>query len=207
MELGKKIYQSWVIVILALIVFWPVGLILLYLKLRDNSKNKFTFSGITKIVIGACSIFFALIGTAAEIDEPTGEVGVTIVMVSIFLAIGIAFVYFGMKNIKDGKIYEKIGNLINFQEVERVEEIARKLKITEEKTTEYISKAVVLGFCNNEIEYKNNKIVYKKKIEAEVEKKKHERIVKCECCGGINHISDTEVNACEYCGMGLMINK
>lgn len=207
MELGKKIYQSWVIVILALIVFWPVGLILLYLKLRDNSKNKFTFSGITKIVIGACSIFFALIGTAAEIDEPTGEVGVTIVMVSIFLAIGIAFVYFGMKNIKDGKIYEKIGNLINFQEVERVEEIARKLKITEEKTTEYISKAVALGFCNNEIEYKNNKIVYKKKIEAEVEKKKHERIVKCECCGGINHISDTEANACEYCGMGLMINK
>lgn len=207
MELGKKIYQSWVIVILGLIIFWPVGLILLYLKLRDNSKNKFTFSGITKIVIGACSIFFALIGTAAEIDEPTGEVGVTIVMVSIFLIVGAAFIYFGMKNIKDGKIYEKIGNLINFQEVESVEEIARKLKISEEKATEYISKAISLGLCNNEIEYRNNKIVYKKKIEAEVEKKKHERIVKCECCGGINHISDTEVKACEYCGMELMINK
>lgn len=207
MELGKKIYQSWVIVILGLIIFWPVGLILLYLKLKDNSKNKFTFSGITKIVIGACSIFFALIGTATEIDEPTGEVGVTIVMVSIFLIVGAAFIYFGMKNIKDGKIYEKIGNLINFQEVESVEEIARKLKISEEKATEYISKAISLGLCNNEIEYRNNKIVYKKKIEAEVEKKKHERIVKCECCGGINHISDTEVKACEYCGMELMVNK
>lgn len=207
MELNKKIYQSWGIVILALIVFWPVGLILLYLKLRDNSKNKFKFSGITKIVIGACSVSFGLIGLAAEIDEPTGEMGVTIVMVSIFLAIGIAFIYFGMKNIKDGKIYEKIGSLINFQEVESVEEIARKLKTTEEKVAEYISKAISLGFCNNEIEYKNNKIVYKKKIKAEEEKKKHERIIKCECCGGINHISDIEVKACEYCGMELMVNK
>lgn len=206
MEL-RKLTESWTIVILTLIIFWPVGLLLLYLKLRNNSKNKFIFSGTIKIIIGVCSIFFALIGTAAEIDEPTGEIVVTIVMVSIFLAIGVAFIYFGMKNIKEGKIYEKIKNLINFQQVESVEEIAKELKITEEKATEYISKAVSLGFCNNEIEYKNKKIIYKKKIEAEVEKKKHERIVKCECCGGINHINDTEAKACEYCGMELMINK
>lgn len=206
MEL-RKLTESWTIVILTLIIFWPVGLVLLYLKLRNNSKNKFIFSGTIKIIIGVCSIFFALIGTAAEIDEPTGEIVLTIVMVSIFLAIGVAFIYFGMKNIKEGKIYEKIKNLINFQQVESVEEIAKELKITEEKATEYISKAVSLGFCNNEIEYKNKKIIYKKKIEAEIEKKKHERIVKCECCGGINHINDTEAKACEYCGMELMINK
>lgn len=205
MEL-KKLAESWVVVILALIIFWPVGLIFLYLKLKNNSKNKFKFSGITKIVIGACSVSFGLIGLSTEIDEPTGEVGLTIVMVSIFLAIGIAFIYFGVKNIKEGKIYEKISNLINFQEVESVEEIAKKLKITEEKVAEYISKAISLGICNNEIEYKNNRIIYKKKVEEQAEKKKHERIVKCECCGGINHINDTEVKACEYCGMELTIN-
>lgn len=206
MEL-RKLAESWVIVILTLIFFWPAGLILLYLKLRSSSKNRFTFSGVTKIVIGVCSVFFGLIGTATEIDEPTGEVGLTIVMVSIFLAIGAVLIYFGTKNIKEGKIYEKIANLINFQEVENIEEIAKKLKITEEKAKEYISKAISLGICNNQIEYKNNKIIYKKKIEEQVEKKKHERIVKCECCGGINHINDTEVKACEYCGMELMINK
>lgn len=205
MEL-KKLAESWVVVILTLIFFWPVGLIFLYLKLRNNSKNKFKFSGITKIVIGACSVSFGLIGLSTEIDEPTGEVGLTIVMVSIFLAIGIAFIYFGVKNIKEGKIYEKISNLINFQEVESVKEIAKKLKITEEKVAEYISKAISLGICNNEIEYKNNRIIYKKKVEEQAEKKKHERIVKCECCGGINHINDTEVKACEYCGMELTIN-
>lgn len=97
MEL-KRLAESWVVVILALVIFWPVGLILLYLKLRNNSKNKFKFSGITKIVIGVCSVSFGLIGAATEIDEPTGEVGLTIVMVSIFLAIGIAFIYFGAKN-------------------------------------------------------------------------------------------------------------
>lgn len=204
MEL-KKLAESWVIVILTLIFFWPAGLILLYLKLRSSSKNRFTFSGVTKIVIGVCSVFFGLIGTATEIDDPTGEVGLTIVMVSIFLAIGAVLIYFGTKNIKEGKIYEKIVNLINFQEVESIEEIARKLKINEEKAKEYISKAISLGICNNQIEYKNNKIIYKKKIEEQVEKRKHERIVKCECCGGINHINDTEVKACEYCGMELMI--
>lgn len=207
MELDKKIYQYWIVVVLALIIFWPAGLILLYLKLRDSSKNRFKFSGTIKIVIGVCSVFFALIGTAAEIDEPTGEVVLTIVMVSILLIIGVAFIYFGMKNIKVGRVYEKVANLINFQEVESIEEIARKLQITEERATEYISKAVSLDFCNKEIEYKNKKIIYKKKIEEEVEKKKHERIVKCECCGGINHIDDTQAKACEYCGMGLMINK
>lgn len=207
MELNKKIYQYWIVVILALIIFWPAGLILLYLKLRDSSKNRFKFSGTIKIVIGVCSVFFALIGTAAEIDQPTGEVVLTIVMVSILLIIGVAFIYFGMKNIKEGRVYEKIANLINFQEVEGIEEIARKLKITEERATEYISKAVLLGFCNSEIEYRNNKIIYKKKVEAEVEKKRHERIVKCECCGGINHISDTGAKACEYCGMELFIIK
>lgn len=207
MEKNKKIYQYWIIVILALIIFWPVGLILLYLKLRDNSKNRFIFSGTIKIAIGLCSVFFALIGTAAEIDQPTGEVGITIVMVSIFLVIGAILIHFGIKNIKEGKIYENIRNLINFQEVEKIEEIAKKLKITEEKATQYISKAVALGFCNNEIEYKNKKIIYKKKIEEEVEKKRHERIVKCECCGGINHMSDTQTKACEYCGMELLINK
>lgn len=207
MELNKKIYQYWIVVILALIIFWPVGLILLYLKLRNSSKNRFKISGTIKIIIGVCSIFFALIGTATEIDQPTGEVVVTIVMVSIFLAIGLAFIYFGMKNIKEGRVYEKIANLINFQEVESIEEIASKLKMTEDRATEYISKAVSLGFCNSEIEYRNNKIIYKKKMDAEVKKKKHERIVKCECCGGINHMSDTETKACEYCGMELLINK
>lgn len=207
MEMSKKIYQYWVVIILALIIFWPVGLILLYLKFRDNSKNKFIFSGTIKIIIGICSVLFALIGVAAEVDQPTGEVAVTIVMVLMFLAIGGAFIYFGVKNIKEGKIYENIRNLINFQEIESIEEIARKLKISEEKATQYISKAILLGFCNNNIEYKNKKIIYKKKIEKEVENKKHERIIKCECCGGINHINDTETKACEYCGMTLLINK
>lgn len=207
MDMNKKIYQYWIVIILALIIFWPVGLILLYLKFRDNSKNKFIFSGTIKIIIGVCSVLFALIGVAAEIDQPTGEVAVTIIMVSMFLALGGAFIYFGMKNIKEAKIYENIRNLINFQEVENIEEIARKLKITEEKAIQYISKAVTLGFCNNDIEYENKKIIYKKKIEKEEQKKKHERIIKCECCGGINHTNDTQTKACEYCGMELLINK
>lgn len=205
MEL-KKLTESWVTIILVLILFWPVGVILLYFKLKKNSKNKFTFGGKTKIVIGICSIFFGLVGASTGIDEPTGEVGLTIVMVLTFLAIGIACIYFGTKNIKEGKIYEKIRNLINFQEVESVAEIARKLKLTEENAKEYISKAISLGICNNEIEYKNNKIVYKKKVEEQIEKKKHERIVKCKCCGGINRINDKEVKACEYCGMEVTIN-
>lgn len=207
MDMKKKIYQYWIVIILALIIFWPVGLILLYLKFRDNSKNKFIFSGTIKIIIGVCSVLFALIGVAAEIDQPTGEVAVTIIMVSMFLALGGAFIYFGMKNIKEAKIYENIRNLINFQEVENIEEIARKLKITEEKAIQYISKAVTLGFCNNDIEYENKKIIYKKKIKKEEEKKKHERIIKCECCEGINHINDIQTKACEYCGMELLINK
>ena len=206
MEFNKKTNMSWSIVIVALLIFWPVGLYLAYLKGKENTKNRFIFSGRVKIAIAIFSIFFALVGFATEIEDPSDDLLIGVMLIAFFLGIGIFLLKKGIQNINDGKTCEKIAYMINYQKIETVQQIADKLQISLDKATYYISKTMELGLCDD-VECKDEKIINKKQIREKEEKKKRQRVVKCESCGGINHVMESESAVCDYCGMGITIEK
>ena len=207
MEFNKKTNMSWSIIIVALLIFWPVGLYLVYLKAKENTKNRLIFTGRVKIAIAISSIFFALVGFAAEIEGPSEDLLIGVMLIAFFLGIGIFLLKKGIQNINDGKICEKIAYMINYQRIETVQQIADKLQISLDKATYYISKTMELGLCDEDIECMDEKIINKKHIREKEEKKKKQRVVKCESCGGINHVTEGESAVCDYCGMGITIQK
>lgn len=207
MDTNRKTNMSWSVVIVALLLFWPVGLFLLYLKGKENTKNRFIFSGRIKIAIAIFSIFFALVGFATEIEDPSDDLLIGIMLIAFFLGIGIFLLRKGIQNINDGKICEKIAYMINYQKIETVQQIADKLQISLDKATYYVSKTMELGLCDEDIECRDEKIINKKHIREKEEKKKKQRVVKCESCGGINHVTEGESTVCDYCGMGITIQK
>ena len=206
MEFNKKTNMSWSIIIVALLIFWPVGLYLVYLKAKENTKNRLIFIGRVKIAIAISSIFFALVGFATEIEDPSDDLLIGVMLIAFFLGIGIFLFRKGIQNINDGKTCEKIAYMINYQKIETVQQIADKLQISLDKATYYISKTMELGLCDD-VECKDEKIINKKQIREKEEKKKRQRVVKCESCGGINHVTEGESTVCDYCGMGITIQK
>lgn len=207
MNSKNNVYSSWAVIIILFIIFWPVGLILAYLKLKSESKNKFIFGGKVRIICGVCSLLFALLGISVEISEPSEDTAIGITLIIIFLALGAFLVKIGIDKIRAGKIYDKIANLINIQSIEKVQDISNILGFNENKTLEYISKTIELGLCHAKIDYQTKKIINEKQVNEKVEKKNKEHIIKCECCGGINKVIEDNDNVCEYCGMELYVKK
>ncbi len=79
---------SWVPVILLLILFWPVGLYLLYRKLAADTRIRgtkgkgLTVAGCIIIIIGACSLF----------QLPQADTSVVTGAFTFFVVIGIIFI-------------------------------------------------------------------------------------------------------------------
>lgn len=207
MESNKKMNLSWGIIILILIFFWPAGLVLIYLKSKESIKNKISFSGKIKIGIGLFSIFIGLVGFSVEVEERSEDFMLGMVLVAFFLGIGAFLLKKGIDNIKEGKIYDKIAYMINFRKIESVQKIADNLQISLDKTMYYVSKTIELGLCDEDIDYRDEKIINRKFAKEKAEKEKKRRVVKCESCGGINHIYEDESATCEYCGMDVSLNK
>ncbi len=205
MESNQKIYLSWTVVILTIIFCWPIGL--LYLKFKDTSKNKLIFAGKTKIVIGIFSVFFGLVGLTTEMEDTSDDLLIGIILITFFLSLGIYLIYIGIKNIKEGKIYDQLVYLIKYEKIENMQDIAERLKINLNDTNKYMVKAISMKYIDEEIECKNGKIIYKRQVVEKEEKKKKEHIVKCNSCGGINTVIEGENSICEYCGMQLFIRK
>ena len=203
METNKKVYLSWGAIILAMIVFWPVGLILLYLKYNENKKVFFNFKGKIKLIIGICLILFGVIGFFTEIEKKSEDIIIGIILGIFFISIGAYIFKKGMENIKEGKIYEKIVYMVEFLKVENVKEIAKELQIDVDTAKYYLSKTIKLGLCDKDIIYEDGKIINKKRIIEENERIRKQRAVKCNCCGGITRVMKDEYGTCDYCGMEL----
>ena len=117
---------SWITIIIVLVLFWPVGLILLFKKL--SSDRSATFSGGSIITfIGWALFIFGLMGIIMAFDDPEMvSPGITVLV--IFGIPGLLLIKKGKTTKKQGLKYKKYIQVIINEEVTDIDEIAAIMK-------------------------------------------------------------------------------
>lgn len=213
-ESGKiKAIFSWPVIILAFIVFWPVGIFLLVKRLKVDKKGA-TGAGKILNIIGYASFGMAILGTLVCIDS--GFMSSDVSVIIFFLIVGAVFCSIAKKLKKNAaKIRNYTQIIINGEET-RLDYIANATNIPYDIVVKDLQQMIDAGyFKNGYVDTVGRKLVLpgKKntvKIESHYQEEpiasaipvRQARTVTCKCCGAKNVI-EAEVGECEYCGSPL----
>lgn len=196
------IFGKWWFIILMLLIFWPVGIVLIIIKVSKDKKASMTL-GIVMKIVGWCGVAFCAMMTAVVVSEPPID-ALDIVLLVIMYVPCIIFIVFGAKTRKRAKLYKRYLNLIINMNMTQIDNIAYEMKLPKDKVAEDIKTMIDKKFLPNAALHGDNITIEK----TAVEDKKYTSVVECPCCGAKNIVSadrrsDTQIGVCEYCGSVL----
>ena len=207
----KEVFYSWPIILIALYVFFPLGIYLIIKKQQLHRKNTFTTHKKTfKAAIGlfiVAGIFylpmiFSIFDNDKELKE-TANSGLGFGFFFTILGTVILLISFYQKN--KAEKYRQYLSLIVNRDTENLDEIATKMNLDKSKVIKDIRILLDKKFlpCEYDLDIEDNRIydVHKakrKKEEREREIEKNTRVVKCPNCYANNKLTE-KIGRCEYC--------
>jgi len=203
METMKKYLTSWVAIVLAFIIFWPIGFILLYFRFFVNGG---ILRANANLFWGLAILFYLIVcvGLIAITNETGEELKTSITMIIFFLAGGIGFTIPALKITRKYKYYKNYVDYIVARRKVSIEELAQKLGETIETVTQNVSKIIQYKMIEGYINEENEIVLFSSgNIETPIintmPEKKQILIVKCKNCGASNKFIVGKDNRCEYC--------
>ena len=205
----KKLY-SWPVIILALFIFWPVGL---YLIIKRTSIDKKAAMGSVKLIkgLGIASCCMAGLGFLVSVTDgfDSGDVGAII----FFAAAGAALLYLANKNKKDAAAIKQYLNIIINGGEKQLDSIAATVGKPYDIVKKDIQMMIDKGFLKKAYINENTREVVLPSAPHAVASTNNSdsdmpatasktRIVNCPCCGAGNTVTG-ELGECEYCGSPL----
>lgn len=207
---------SWGLIMVAILVFWPVGLYLLLRKTRSSRKatlaeNNFMLLKKASYVVVAVTLYsiirttMTMFSVATITDVPMMRMVLggleELFTRSLFLIGGLILWRYSNKMLKKAKGLKQYITVIVNQEIYYISQIARTMNITEKKVIEDLKYMIANHYFENAyIDQVERKIVLqplKKDTQAQQRVKKHS--ILCSGCGAMNTVVE-ESQACEYCG-------
>lgn len=199
---------SWPVIILALCVFWPIGI---FLIVKRVSVDKKTAMGAGKLIngIAIASYCIAGIGFVACLGDGFGSDDIT--MILFFGIAGFALQKVSQKIKKDADDVKKYLSVIVNSNEKQIDVIASSMGKSYDVAKNDIQKLINKGYLKNayinegtrEIILPNNNVggqagtvVNNTTVNVAT------KIVACPCCGANNTIIGN-VGECEYCGSPL----
>lgn len=129
-------YNTWVIVV-AFIVFWPVGIALLIGRINSNKRSMFDGSKTTKVCLAVGAVLILL-----GISTFSGKH----LLSSIFyIAGGAALVYYANQNKKKVQRYKSYIDLVANQKVYSIDTISNTMNVTYDMAKTEIQKLITMG--------------------------------------------------------------
>lgn len=200
---------SWPIIILALCVFWPIGIFLL---IKRVSKDKKAAMGAGKLIsfLGIASYCIAILGVIVCISE--GVTGEGVGMVLFFAVAGFALRKVAKGIVKNAENVKQYLSIIVNGNVRQLDTIASTTGKSYDVVYKDIKKMMEKGYLKNAyIDEGMRELVLPDHIpaaqnsisEANVNPNAAPaKIVACSCCGANNTIYG-DIGECEYCGSPL----
>jgi hypothetical protein len=216
----QKKSTSWGVIILLLIIFWPVGLFLLYKKITGdkaealkNSKILNTFGWV--FMAFAIIYLFMIITGDAKTEGGSSAVG-SLMVAFVFFGGGGAFMIYAAKKMKANaeKFKKYIAIVINNNETS-IDNIAAAIPTSYEQATKDLQKMIDNGYFENAyIDVSNREIVLPNKSTVQTHSTSNVQMnspvnepqinaVVCRNCGANNKVVEGQVCECEYCGSML----
>ncbi len=199
---------SWPIIILALCIFWPVGV---FLIIKRISVDKKAAMGAGKLIggIGIASYCIAGIGFVACLSEGFGSDDIG--MILFFGIAGFVLQKVSKKTKKDAEDVKKYLSVIVNENERQIDVIASSIGKSYDVAKNDIQKLISKGYLKNayinegtrEVVLPNTEI--QEQVGATVNTTTNsvtKKIVACPCCGANNTIIG-DMGECEYCGSSL----
>lgn len=201
-------FDSWPVIIIALMWFPPIGLILLFRKKSLHRRNLFK-SGNMSIGIG---IFFLIIGwlfltVLPDLSADATTLDVAIGLIFFNLIVGVISLIFGILTKLTAKRYRKYISLVVNRQTEDLNVIAQEMNLSRSKVINDLDKLISQRYLERYvINERENKIYLPEDLIArqrqeEIIKERQEklhRVVTCKNCGANNLVKE-KIGKCEYC--------
>lgn len=199
-EVTKK-SPSWLLVIILLILFWPVGIFFLVRKLSVDKKASLN-SGKKMIVWGWIIFSLGALGSCGMMDQRSFQGGSGTIFM---LFAGLALVFVGRIASKNAGKYKKYINMIVNQGMRSISRIADAIPTSSEQAIQDIQDMIKKGFFKEAyINFSTNKIVFTleevQQKSFQSESTTNQIVVTCNGCGANNKVGRGQVGECQYCG-------
>lgn len=216
---------SWKTIIILLIIFWPIGIYLIYKKMNSDKASVLQKSK-TLNIVGWVFVFFAVvyfleaITGKLEVTDGTSGVGGICLALIFFGGGGALMLYMSKKsNAKAIKIKKYISIVINNGQTS-IDSIAAAMRMDYNQVVKDLTEMIDKGyFTNAYIDDSRREIILTQRqtsqeLEADVSYGQNNiqgntvsnqqfKLVLCKNCGANNKILDGIVSECEYCGTFL----
>ena len=203
---------SWPAIIIALLVFWPVGLFLIIKRISLDKKTAMVAGKLIKI-IGIVSCSFALLGFLVSISDgfDSADVG----MILFFGIAGAVLLRLSNKIKKEADSVKQYLSIIVNGGERQLDAIASATGKDYDIVKKDVQKMIDKGFLKNAYINENTREVVLASAAAPATANignifanntapaaAQTRVVACPCCGANNTISG-DIGECEYCGSPL----
>lgn len=198
-------WLSWPAIIIICIIFWPVGLFLIW-KRTTVDKKATLFSGRVVGIFGWVSISFALLGFLVCMSE--GFQSEDIKMIIFFFLAGVGLVMLGKKIRNNARKSKKYISIVVNDGITDIDSIAAAIPTVYEDVKKDLQKMIDDGFFEGAyINEAGRQIVLPRKHQEPLynqsnhtEQSIRMQVVTCKGCGAQNSIAAGTVGECEFCG-------
>mgnify|MGYP000167734478 CR=1 FL=1 len=213
----KTVIQSgiywiqWIVILVCLFVFWPVGLLLLWLKMRSDLKATLVASATLKVVAWVLVVVTAVVLIVALGMEGFSEnspVPGFIILLSGCVGLLVAA---SVTN-KNALIYKRLINVVVNDGVTSIDDISRILNMPYDKVYRYLYGLLSRSLLKNAyISEVQRAVVFPdsaRKERASVRLQAQEQepeytIVYCKSCGAHKEVVVGKIDTCNFCGSKL----
>lgn len=199
---------SWPVIIIVLIIFWPVGIYLMYKRFSlDKSatlKNSKTVAIISYILM-ALGVIYLIMGLTGQLNTTDGSspVGSTILLTLLFGGGGIYLFFVSKRMKRNGEKYKHYINLIVNQQQTSIDNIAAAVGVSYDDAKKDLQKMIDCGYFSGAYIHEGNRefVMEQKQPKAEVNSGSAQtKVVVCKSCGANNTVIIGKTCECEYCG-------
>lgn len=198
-------WLSWPAIVIAFIVFWPIGLFLIW-KRTSIDKKAALLSGKTIGILGWVSLSIAFLGLFVSISDGIKSDDISAII--FFLLAGAGLIALGKKIKNNADKSKKYISIIVNDGVIDIDNIAAAIPTSYENAKKDLQKMIDKGFFEDAyINESERQIVLPKKHQEpsynqsnNVEQNARMQVVICKGCGAQNSIAAGTVGECEFCG-------
>lgn len=196
---------SWIAIIIMMIIFWPIGVYLLYKRLKVDRKVAMR-SGKALNGFGIFLILFGVMGALISTEDPDG-MGVAI----FFLILGIVLKCMAAKNKKQTmRIRQYIALIIN-QHITSLDELARATGCTYNVVCDDLNKMIEKGYLPGAYLNLSLRRIMLPGQQAPIYRQNNKqprtqartKVITCKGCGAEMIVAEGTIRKCEYCGTPL----
>lgn len=198
-------WVSWPVIVIACILFWPIGIFLIWKRTSVDKKAALN-TGKTISIFGWICLAFAFLGLFVGISEgfASDDAG----MILFFGIAGLVLVAFGKYTSNSAKKSRKYIAIVVNQEMTSIDNIAASIPTTYDDAKKDLQKMIDKGYFDGAYINESAREIILPKKQPEVTNNQLNNVTQnitmqsivCKSCGANNKIAAGTVGECEFCG-------